>query len=159
DEIWASFGDLAEEYLDGSLSEADSRRFERQLRLSPAFHELFENEKALYGYSAKIALGVPAHTEPETVAQEARRTPLLMRFIAVKPIRLAFVSLLALVAFILWLTLRTREIAPHASPSSSPQITLDNPHSPDKTARPSLEPSLEPPLGPSLEPPLESPGS
>lgn len=59
DEVWAVFGEITEEYLSGALSEDESRRFERRLQAAPALREMFENEKALFDYAARIAAGPP----------------------------------------------------------------------------------------------------
>jgi hypothetical protein len=55
DDVWATFGELAEERLSGALSEDEAQKFERRLRSSPALLEMFENEKAIHDYVARNA--------------------------------------------------------------------------------------------------------
>jgi hypothetical protein len=55
DEVWAAFGEIAEEDLSGALSENEARRFEQRLRSSPALREMFENEKAIRDYANRLA--------------------------------------------------------------------------------------------------------
>ena len=55
DEIWAVFGELAEDRLSGALSEIEAEKFEQRLRFSPALREMFENEKAIRDYAARKA--------------------------------------------------------------------------------------------------------
>src|SRR5262249_49736698 len=58
DEVWAAFGEIAEERLSGVLPETEARQLEQRLRSSPGLRELFENEKALHDYVARITGGV-----------------------------------------------------------------------------------------------------
>ncbi|MGH9767856.1 MAG: hypothetical protein ACREAB_10520, partial [Blastocatellia bacterium] len=65
DEVWAVFGEIAEEHLSGVLSESESRRFEQRLRSTPALREMFENEKALFDYAAGSAAGTSRQAETD----------------------------------------------------------------------------------------------
>src|SRR5262245_33509342 len=58
DEVWAAFGEMAEEQMSGALPESESRRFEQRLRTSPALRAMFENELALRDYAARITARV-----------------------------------------------------------------------------------------------------
>jgi hypothetical protein len=143
DEIWAVFGDLAEEYLDGALSESDSRRFERRLDRSPAFHGMFENEKALRRLSAGPAAAWARRVEVTPAAPGVGRPSWSFRSLFVSPWRLALASVLALVALVLWLALRTRDTAP-ISTSKSPQTKTNDPRSPNTAGSPTPEPPRVP---------------
>jgi hypothetical protein len=76
DEVWAVFGEIAEGYLGGALSEEEARRFERRLRFSPALREMFENEKALFAHAVngpKAALSPDLPSDPFAKSVASRR--------------------------------------------------------------------------------------
>ncbi len=69
DEIWAVFAELSEQYLCGELTAAERAEFETRLRSSPALREMFENEKALFGYAPAVlpeAAQIPFASTPQS---------------------------------------------------------------------------------------------
>jgi hypothetical protein len=102
DEVWAVFGELAEEYLGGALSEEEARQFERRLRDAPALREIFENEKALFAYAAR---GAEEASRPVPTADSianaggASWRPLVTSF---KPDWLAIAAIIVLIALATW---------------------------------------------------------
>ncbi len=142
DEIWAVFGEMAEEYLSGALSESESRRFEQMLRPMPALREMFENEKALFNYAARVA-AEPSRQAPTgdsiADAERKRRWPRAAFF---KP-QLVVASAIALIGAGAWFALRTREDAKPVSPAQaqkgSQQTMAPGQESPDRIARPSVD--------------------
>jgi hypothetical protein len=97
DEVWAAFGEIAEELLSGVLPETEARRFEQRLRSSPGLREMFENEKALHDYAARINAGVSRQVKgDDPVAGGWRRWGLFAMFS--KAPRLMLVSVAALIA-------------------------------------------------------------
>ena len=97
DDVWAAFGEMAEERLSGSLSDDEARGFEQRLRSSPGLREMFENEKALHDYAARITAGVSRQVKGDDPAANGRRQ---WRISAVffKAPRLMLVSVAALIA-------------------------------------------------------------
>ena len=148
DEVWAVFGEIAEEYLSGDLSERESRRFEQRLKSSPALREMFENEKALHDYAARSTSGASREVKTGNSIASARwkwRPPAAF----FKPARLMAAGAVALVvlgALIPWLALRTREgVTPATTPQLQnvpPQTTVTKP--PDSIP-PALVNSQRPP--------------
>src|SRR5262245_22645284 len=131
DEVWATFGDLAEEYLNGALPEVESQLFEQRLQSSPAFREIFETETALYEYSAKKAKGVSPQDDPHLAALETGGRPRFPGLAFVKTWGLAFAGLCAMLAFMMWFALKSR--APlHPISTSSSQTKAPDQKSPDK---------------------------
>src|SRR5262245_25168121 len=95
DEVWAAFGEIAEERLSGALSDGEARRFEQKLRSSPALREMFENEIALRDHAARITAGASRQANgDDPVAGGWRRIPAAF----FKAPRLMFVSVVALIA-------------------------------------------------------------
>lgn len=96
DEVWAVFGELAEEQLSGALPESEARRFEQRLRSSPAMRAMFENEKALRNYAARTTAGVsPQANGDDPVAGGWRQWRISGAFF--KAPRLMFVGIAALI--------------------------------------------------------------
>src|SRR5262249_62187604 len=62
DEIWAVFGEIAEECLSGGLSEGELRRVGKRGRAAPALARKFENEKTTYKQTARKGAGKPGRT-------------------------------------------------------------------------------------------------
>ncbi len=146
DEVWAVFGEITEEYLSGALSEDESRRFERRLQAAPALREMFENEKALFDYAARIAAGPPRQTEIGALIGGAgwRGRPPSAFF---KPTRLmaaGAVALIALAALITWFALRTREgprpVTPTQLQKDPQQTAAKDQKPPDNIVQPSAGP-------------------
>ncbi len=108
DEVWAAFSEIALERLSGALSESEARRFDQRLRSSPALREIFEDEKALCDYAARLAGGTPRQANSEAAFSGGWRR---LRFpVALfKPPRLAVAGLVALIAVGLWVALKTPE--------------------------------------------------
>jgi hypothetical protein len=97
DEIWAAFGEMAEERLSGVLPENEARRFEQRLLSSPGLRELFENEKALRDYAARTTVGISGQVKgDDPVAGGWRLWRLSAMFF--KAPRLMLVSVAALIA-------------------------------------------------------------
>jgi hypothetical protein len=143
DEVWAAFGDLAEEQLSGALPESEARRFEQRLRTSPALRAMFENEMALRDYATRITAGLsPQAKGDDSVAGGSRqwrlsgaffRTPRLM-FVGV-------VALIALGALGAWLGLMAPE---DQNPASSQQAKTQEQKGPGGVAQPTVD-SRRPP--------------
>lgn len=150
DEVWAVFGEIAEEYLSGDLSESESRRFEQRLRSSPALREMFENEKALYDYAARNTSGASREVKTDSSIAGARwkwRPPAAF----FKPTRLmaaVAVALIVLGALIPWFALRTREGAKPDNPAQlqnvPPQSTVKDQKSPDPISQTLVNPQRPP---------------
>jgi len=157
DEVWAVFGEITEEYLSGALSEIESRRFEQRLRSAPALREMFENEKALFDYAARIAAGTSRQAETDdSIADGGWRGRLPIAFF--KPNQLMAVGVITLIALgvlITWFVLRKREGAKHGShaqlqtqlPKGSQQTTAPDQKSPGNIAQPSVDPRRPPRSG------------
>jgi hypothetical protein len=96
DEVWAVFGEMAEERLSGALSEDEARRVDRALRSSPALRDLFENEKALRDYAAKFAAAASRQVESGASVVGGWRERLLSAAFF-KSTRLIAASLIALI--------------------------------------------------------------
>ena len=129
DEIWAVFGEIAEECLSGELSESESLRFEQRLRSAPALREMFEIEKALCNHAARTASGTPRRAETDnSISDVGWRRSARVGFL--KASRLAFASVLVLTALIVWFAWRTREGAISVSPEGSQQTTMKGQQSP-----------------------------
>jgi len=143
DEVWAAFGELAEEQLSGALPESEARRFEQRLRTSPALRAMFENEMALRDYAARINAGVsPQAKGDDPVAGGGRqwllsgaffRTPRLM-FVGV-------VALIALGALGAWLGLMATE---GQDPASSQQAKTQEQKEPGGVAQPTVDSRRQP---------------
>src|SRR5262245_51524520 len=96
DEVWAAFGEMAEERLSEVLPENEARRFEQRLLSSPGLRELFENEKALRDYAVKITVGISGQVKgDDPVAGGWRLWRLSAMFF--KAPRLMLVSVAALI--------------------------------------------------------------
>jgi len=155
DEVWAVFGEITEEYLGGALSEIESRRFEQRLRSAPALREMFENEKALFDYAARITAGTSRQAESDdSTADGGWRGRLPISFF--KPTQLMAVGVITLIALgilITWFALRRREGAKHGSHAQfqaqlpKGQTTTPDQKSPDSIAQPSVDPRRPPQSG------------
>lgn len=149
DEVWAVFGAIAEEYLSGDLSESESRRFEQRLRSSPGLRGMFENEKALFDYAARIHAASSRQAETDDSIADAGwkgRMPAVF----FKPTQLmaaGVITLIALGALITWFALRTREGANTVSREGPQQTTLKDQKSPESIAQPSVDPQRLPQSG------------
>jgi len=146
DEVWAVFGEIAEEYLSGDLSESESRRFEQKLRSSPALREMFENEKALHDYAARNTSGAPREVKTDNSTAGGRwKWPPPAAFF--KPTRLmaaVIIAMISLGALVTWFGLRTREGVNPATlaqlPNVPPQNTAKDQKSPESATQPSVDP-------------------
>jgi hypothetical protein len=123
DEVWAAFGEVAEELLSGVLPENEARRFEQRLRSSPALREMFENEKALRDYAARITAGISGQVEgDDPVAGGWRQWRLpAMFFKAPRLMLVGLAALIALGALGAWLGPRFGLMTPESRNSSSSQ--------------------------------------
>jgi hypothetical protein len=143
DEVWAAFGELAEEQLSGALSESEARRFEQRLRTSPAFRAMFENEMALRNYSARITAGVSPQANGDGPVTGGWRQWLLFGA-SLKTPRLMFVGVVALIALGAlgaWLGLMATE---GQNPASSQQAKTQEQKGPGSGAQPTVD-SRRPP--------------
>jgi len=148
DEVWAAFGEIAEERLSGALSESEAWCLEQKLRSSPALREMFENEMALRDYAARIIAGVSQQTNGnDPVAGGWRRIPSAI----FKAPRLMFVSVVALIALGAlgawfgpgaWFERMAPE---NQNPSSSQQAKTQEPKELGGMAQPTVDPQR--PLG------------
>lgn len=146
DEVWAVFSEITEEYLNGELSENESRRFEQKLRSAPALREMFNNEKALYNHAARTASVTSRRAEVNnSISNVGWRRPARARFFNVS--RLAVAGGLVLTALIAWFALRTREGAISVSPEGSRQTAMKDQQPPGGMAQPSGDPQPSPPSG------------
>lgn len=146
DEVWAVFGEIAEEYLSGELSESKSRRFEQRLKSAPALREMFNNEKALYNHAARTALGISRGAEIDNlISNVAWRRPARVGFL--KMSQLAVAGGLVLTAIIAWFALRTRDGAISMPPESPQQTTMKDQQSPGGITQPSVDLPQSPPSG------------
>ncbi|HKQ78798.1 MAG TPA: hypothetical protein VJ810_34185 [Blastocatellia bacterium] len=146
DEVWAVFGEMAEESLSGELSDSESRRFGQRLRSAPFLREMFENEKALYNRAARTASGTSHRAAIDNSISEVgwRRSA---RVGSLKVSRLAVAAVLVLTALIAWFALRTREGAISVSPEGSRQTTMKDQQPPGGIAQPPVDPQRSPPSG------------
>jgi len=147
DEVWAAFGELAEERLSGVLPENEARRFEQRLRSSPALREMFENEKALRDYAAGITAGISGQVKgADPVAGGWRQWRLSAMFF--KAPRLMLVCVAALIAlgalgvwFGPWFKLMTPE---SQKPSRSQQAKAQEQKEPGGVAQPTIDSQRSP---------------
>jgi hypothetical protein len=142
DEVWAAFGELAEERLSGALSENDAQRFDQRLRSSPALLEMFENEKAIHAYAARNATAVTPQVKGDDPYATGRRQWRLFGafFRSAQFIAAGAVALVVLSAFGLWLALRTPE---SPNPEGAQQIKTQDQKDPNNVAQPSIDRSPE----------------
>jgi hypothetical protein len=123
DEVWAAFGEMAEERLSGALPEDEARRFDQRLRSSPALREMFENEKALRDYAAGITAGVSRQVKGDDQVTGGWRQWRLSTIFFKAP-RLMLVSvatLIALGALGVWFGPWFERMAPESQNPSSTQ--------------------------------------
>jgi hypothetical protein len=147
DEVLAAFGEMAEERLSGSLPENEARRFDQRLRSSPALREMFENEKALRDYAARINAGVSRQVKgDDPVAGGWRQWRLSAMFF--KAPRLMLMSVVALIVlgalgawFGPWLGLNAPE---SQNPSSSQQAKTQEQKEPGGVAQPTVDSQRSP---------------
>jgi hypothetical protein len=146
DEVWAAFGEIAEERLSGALSESESRRFEEKLRSSPALREMFENEKALYDYAARINTGASRQVKSDDSITGGwgpwRR---LITFLKSPRLLVAgVVAMIAFSAFGAWFALREGK---SATPKDLQQDKAQDQKAPDNVAQTSVDPQPPPQSG------------
>jgi hypothetical protein len=146
DEIWAAFGELAEERLGGALSKDEAERFDRRLRSSPALREMFENEKALRDCAARIAARAPRQVESASPAAGGWWKRLLpaVFFKSPKLVAACLAALCVLGALGVWIALRAPE---SRIPEGSQQAKTQDQKSPDNVAQPSINPQQSPQSG------------
>lgn len=146
DEVWAVFGEIAEECLSGKLSESESRRFEQRLRSTPTLREMFENEKALCIHAARTVAETSRRFRPDnSISDVGWRRRARVGFL--KASRLAVAGVLVLTAFIVWVALRTREGAIPVVTEGSQQTSMKDQQSMSGIAQPSVDPQQPPPSG------------
>src|SRR5262249_29362495 len=146
DEVWAVFGEIAEECLNGRLSEGESRRFEERVRFAPALRGMFEIEKALCNHAVRTASGTSRRAETDNSISDAGWSR-SARVGFLKVSRLAVAGVLVLTALIAWFAWRTREGAISVSPQGSQQTTMKGQQSSGDIAQPSVDPQRSPPSG------------
>jgi hypothetical protein len=150
DEVWAAFGEMAEERLSGVLPESEARRFELKLRSSPGLREMFENEKALRDYAARITAGISGQVKgDDPVAGGWRQWRLSAMFF--KAPRLMLVSVAALIALgalgawfgpgLTGFRLRAPE---SRNPAGSQQAKTQEPKEPGGVAQPTVDSQRSP---------------
>ncbi|HZF38991.1 MAG TPA: hypothetical protein VE715_09215 [Blastocatellia bacterium] len=144
DEVWAAFGELSEERLSGVLSEDEARQFEQRLRSSPALREMYENEKAIRDYAARIAAGASRQVKNDDPVAGGWRNWRLPAAFFKSPRLLAagVVAMISLGAFGLWLALRATE---SPNPEGSQQAKAQDQK--DRVARASIDPRRPPQPG------------
>jgi hypothetical protein len=142
DEVWAVFGELAEERLSGALSENEAQRLDQRLRSSPALLEMFENEKAIHACAARNATVVPPQVKGDDPGAAGRRQWRLFAafFRSARFIAAGAVALVVLGAFGLWLALRTPE---SPNPRGAQQTQTQDQKDPNNVAQPSIDRSPE----------------
>jgi hypothetical protein len=147
DEVWAAFGEMAEERLSGALPENEARRFEQRLRSSPGLREMFEDEKALHDYAARITAGVSQQIKgDDPVAGGWRQWRLSAMFF--KAPRLMLVSVAALIAIGalgVWFGPGFRLMGPESrNPAGSQQAKSQEQKEPGGVARPTVDSQRSP---------------
>jgi len=144
DEVWAAFGEMAEEQLSGALPEGEARRFEERLRTSPALRAMFENELALRDYAARTTAGVSPQTKgDDPVAGGWRHWWISGAFFRAPRLMFAgVVTLIALGALGAWLGLVSPE---GQNPASSQQAKTQEQKGPTGVAQPTVD-SRRPPV-------------
>jgi len=147
DEVWAAFGEIAEERLSGVLPETEARRFEQRLRSSPGLREMFENEKALHDYAARITAGVSRQVKgDDPVAGGWRQWGLFAMFSKTPRLMLISVAaLIALGALGVWFVPRFRLMGPESrNPAGSQQAKTEEQNEPGGVARPTVDSQRSP---------------
>jgi hypothetical protein len=146
DEVWAAFGEIAEERLSGALSESEARRFEEKLRSSPALREMFENEKALFDYAARINTGAsPQVKGDDSITGGWGPWRRLTTFLKSPRLLVAgVVAMIAFSAFGAWFSLRESK---SAIPKDLQQDKAQDQQTPDNVARASVDPKQPPRSG------------
>jgi hypothetical protein len=139
DEVWAAFGEIAEELLSGALSESEAQRFKQRLRSSPALREMLENEKAIYDYAARINTGASQQVKSDdSITGGWRPWRRLTTFLKSPRLMVAgVVAMIALSALGAWFTLRQGE---SANPKDLQQVKAQDQQAPDNVARASVDP-------------------
>lgn len=138
DEVWAVFGEMAEERLSGALSESEARRFEQRLRSAPALRKMFENEKAIHDHAAGIATSASRQVKSDnSVSGGWRQWRLPAAFF--KPPRLVVAGVIAMIALGVWFALRAPE---SRNPEGSQQVKSRDQRAPESVAQPSVDPQL-----------------
>src|SRR5262249_54689909 len=147
DEVWAAFGELAEERLSGVLPENEARRFEQRLLSSPGLRELFENEKALRDYAARINVGISGQVKGEDQVDGGWRLWRLSAMFFKTP-RLMLGSVAALIAIGLlgvWFGSGFRLMAPESrNPAGSQQAKTQEQKEPRGVAQPAVDSQRSP---------------
>jgi hypothetical protein len=143
DEVWSAFGEMAEERLRGVLPESEARRFEQRLRFSPGLRELFENEKALHDYVARITAGVSRQVKgDDPVAGGWRKWRLSAMFSKTPRLMLVSVAaLIALGALGVWFGLAPPE---SRNPTGPQQVKTQEPKEPGGVAQPTVDSQRSP---------------
>ena len=147
DEVWAAFGEMAEERLSGVLPENEARRFEQRLLSSPGLRELFENEKALRDYTARITVGISGQVKgDDPVAGRWRLWRLSAMFF--KAPRLMLVSVAALIAIGVlgvWFGQGFRLMGPESrNPEGSQQAKTQEQKEPGGVVQPTVDSQRSP---------------
>jgi hypothetical protein len=146
DEVWAAFGEMAEERLSGVLPENEARRFEQRLLSSPGLRELFENEKALRDYAARITMGISGQVRGDHPVSGGWRLWRLSVFF--KAPRLMLVSVAALIAIGLlgvWFVPRFRLMGHESrNPAGSQQAKTQEQKEPGGVAGPAIDSQRSP---------------
>jgi hypothetical protein len=150
DEVWAAFGEMSEERLSGVLPESEARRFEQRLRSSPGLREMFENEKALLDYAARITAGISGQVKgDDPVAGGWRQWRLSAMFFKAPRLMLVSVAaLIALGALGAWFGpgfTGFRSTAPESrNPTGSQQAKTQEPKEPGGVAQPTVDSQRSP---------------
>jgi len=151
DEVWAAFGEMAEERLSGSLSDNEARGFEQRLRSSPGLREMFENEKALHDYAARITAGISRQIKGEDPAANGWRQWRISAvfFKAPRLMLLSVAALIALGALGVWFRPRFspgfRLTGPEGrNPAGSQQAKTQEPKEPGGVAQPTVDSQRSP---------------
>jgi anti-sigma factor RsiW len=145
DEVWAAFGEMAEERLSGALSESEARRFDQRLQSSPALREMFEDEKALRDYAARITAGVSRQVKSDDPAAGGWRRIHVTFFKAPRLMLVSVVALITLGALGAWFGSGYRLMAPGSqNPADSQQAKTQEQKELGSVAQPTVD-SQRPP--------------
>jgi hypothetical protein len=141
DEVWAAFGELAEERLSGALSKDQAERFDQRLRSAPALLEMFVNEKAIDDYVARNATTIPMQVKGDDPGAAGWRP--WRRFAAffksTRLIAVGAVAIVAIGALGFWLALRTPVSPnPESAQQALPEDKQDH-QVPNNVAQPSVD--------------------
>lgn len=126
DELWAVFGDLTREFMQGALSEEETQRFAARVHAAPALREMFELERGLQALAENYQRALPASTASAPFASPTARRFGWWSKPLITPLKLAgafcTVLLLAGLAWLYWPARKNVSLmAVNKTPAPTPQ--------------------------------------